>query len=234
MGGRRVKQLSGGQQQRVALARAIVFGPKVLLLDEPLSALDKNLRTQMQFELKDLHRKTGLTTVFVTHDQGEALSMSDRVVVMRDGGILQVDTPTGLYRHPNCRYVANFVGRTNLLNGVVQEAGEGYFVVSLTDHPNRLVEVRGKQPTSFNRSDKCLVAFRPEDGRLESTERNCIAARLDKATYMGSEWMLNCTDADRRSLSITLPRNATIPDAGSNVAISWLPEQAILLPHEDA
>ncbi|WP_404924935.1 ABC transporter ATP-binding protein [Mesorhizobium sp. ORM16] len=115
MGGRRVKQLSGGQQQRVALARAIVFGPSVLLLDEPLSALDKNLRTQMQFELKDLHRKTGLTTIFVTHDQGEALSMSDRIVVMSKGEIQQISQPLELYSRPVNSFVASFIGEINQL-----------------------------------------------------------------------------------------------------------------------
>ncbi|MGE0154947.1 MAG: ABC transporter ATP-binding protein [Reyranellaceae bacterium] len=227
-------QLSGGQKQRVALARAVVIGPRVLLLDEPLAALDLKLREELQGEIKRVQQTLGITTVFVTHDQGEALSMSDRVVVMRDGGILQVDTPARLYRHPNCRYVANFVGRTNLLDGVVQEAANDHFVVGLSDHPNRIVEVRGAQAASFKRGDKCLVAFRPEDGRLQSAERNCVAARLDKATYMGSEWMVNCTGADQSQLSITLPRSAAIPDAGSDVAISWSPEQAILLPHEDA
>jgi putative spermidine/putrescine transport system ATP-binding protein len=115
MGGRRVRQLSGGQQQRVALARAIVFEPSVLLLDEPLSALDKNLRTQMQFELKELHQKIGLTTVFVTHDQGEALSMSDRIVVMSKGEIQQISPPLELYSRPVNSFVASFIGEINQL-----------------------------------------------------------------------------------------------------------------------
>ena len=231
-------QLSGGQKQRVALARAVVIGPRVLLLDEPLAALDLKLREELQGEIKRVQQTLGITTVFVTHDQGEALSMSDRVVVMRDGAILQVDTPARLYRHPNCRYVANFVGRTNLLHGVVREAEGNNFLVALSEDPNRLVEVRGPQPTAFRPGDKCLVAFRPEDGRLQSAERNCIAARLEKATYLGSEWMVNCIGsgpgADQRPLSITLPRSATIPESGATVALSWLPEQCILLPHEDA
>jgi putative spermidine/putrescine transport system ATP-binding protein len=113
--GRRVRQLSGGQQQRVALARAIVIGPKVLLLDEPLSALDKNLRAEMQVELRELHDRTGLTTVFVTHDQGEALSLSDRIVVMSKGEIQQIATPLELYRHPANGFVASFIGEINRL-----------------------------------------------------------------------------------------------------------------------
>lgn len=227
-------QLSGGQKQRVALARAVVIGPRVLLLDEPLAALDLKLREELQSEIKRVQQTLGITTVFVTHDQGEALSMSDRVVVMRDGGILQVDTPARLYRHPKNRYVANFVGRTNLLEGVVQSGGNDDFSVSLIHEPTRLVQVRGAQTTQLKPGDKCLVAFRPEDGRLQSAERNCISARLDKATYMGSEWMLNCTGADQRLLSITLPRSAAIPEIGATVQVSWLPEQCILLPHEDA
>ncbi|WP_018389492.1 ABC transporter ATP-binding protein [Ancylobacter sp. FA202] len=112
---RRVSQLSGGQQQRVALARAIVIRPKVLLLDEPLSALDKNLRAQMQVELSELHRKTGLTTIFVTHDQGEALSLSDRIVVMNRGEVQQVARPIELYRTPANGFVASFIGEINAL-----------------------------------------------------------------------------------------------------------------------
>jgi spermidine/putrescine ABC transporter ATP-binding subunit len=115
---RRVRQLSGGQQQRIALARAIVFRPKVLLLDEPLSALDKHLRARMQVELKDLHRETGLTTIFVTHDQGEALSLSDRVAVMSRGEIQQVSTPLELYHHPANGFVASFIGEINRLSPV--------------------------------------------------------------------------------------------------------------------
>ncbi|WP_371344985.1 ABC transporter ATP-binding protein [Ancylobacter sp. IITR112] len=112
---RRVSQLSGGQRQRVALARATVIRPKVLLLDEPLSALDKNLRAQMQVELSELHRKTGLTTIFVTHDQGEALSLSDRIVVMNRGEVQQVATPIELYRTPANGFVASFIGEINAL-----------------------------------------------------------------------------------------------------------------------
>ena len=112
---RRVRQLSGGQQQRVALARAIVIRPKVLLLDEPLSALDRNLRAQMQIELRELHERTGLTTIFVTHDQGEALSLSDRIVVMNRGEIQQISAPLDLYRYPANGFVASFIGDINRL-----------------------------------------------------------------------------------------------------------------------
>src|SRR6202000_2198339 len=117
MRNRKITQLPGGQQQRVALARALAPRPKVLLLDEPLSALDLKLRKEMQTELKRLQRETGITFVLVTHDQEEALAMSDRIAVMRDGNILQIGSPTDIYDNPNCRFVADFIGEANLIPG---------------------------------------------------------------------------------------------------------------------
>jgi putative spermidine/putrescine transport system ATP-binding protein len=117
LGDRRPQQLSGGQQQRVALARALVFQPVLLLLDEPLSALDKKLRAELQVELKDLHRRVGLTFIYVTHDQEEALSMSDGIAILRDGKLVQQGDPTGLYERPATRFVADFLGKSNFLPG---------------------------------------------------------------------------------------------------------------------
>src|SRR6202035_5170860 len=125
---RKPRQLSGGQQQRVALARALVINPTVLLLDEPFSALDKNLRASMQIELREIQRKLGLTTIFVTHDQGEALSLSDRVAVMSEGRVRQLGTPQQIYRQPCDRFVASFVGDTNVLRGRL-ESIEGSLAV---------------------------------------------------------------------------------------------------------
>ncbi len=122
MGDRRPAQLSGGQQQRVALARAIVIEPRVLLCDEPLGALDKKLRQQMQFELKELQKDLGVTTVFVTHDQEEALAMSDRIAIMNGGRVEQVGTPSEIYNAPRTKFAADFIGDTNLIEGVVTEA----------------------------------------------------------------------------------------------------------------
>lgn len=135
LGDRRPKQLSGGQQQRVALARALVVEPKVLLLDEPFSALDKSLRSSMQVELKDIQRKTGVTTVFVTHDQGEALSMSDRIVVMSEGCIRQIGTPHDVYRNPADRFVATFIGDATSFGANVGKADEIGVTLLVGDHP---------------------------------------------------------------------------------------------------
>lgn len=128
---RRPRQLSGGQQQRVALARALVIDPKVLLLDEPFSALDKNLRASMQVELRDIQRKLGVTTIFVTHDQSEALSLSDRLAVMSEGRIRQLGTPEDVYRRPSDRFVASFVGDTNVLRGRLDRIDESHAIVAV-------------------------------------------------------------------------------------------------------
>ena len=128
---RRIDQLSGGQKQRVALARAFVFRPRILLMDEPLSALDKKLRDQMQIELKQLHRKLGVTTVYVTHDQREALTMSDRIAVINDGKISQLGTPKQIYNHPANRFVADFIGESSVLPLVCQNSNMLYFMDQL-------------------------------------------------------------------------------------------------------
>jgi ABC-type Fe3+/spermidine/putrescine transport system ATPase subunit len=130
---RKPRQLSGGQQQRVAIARALIINPKVLLLDEPFSALDKNLRGSMQVEVKEIQRKLGVTTIFVTHDQGEALSLSDRITVMSDGRILQVGTPEEIYRRPAQRFVASFIGDANVLKGKIERVEGGTALVAIGD-----------------------------------------------------------------------------------------------------
>jgi spermidine/putrescine transport system ATP-binding protein len=128
--GRHPRQMSGGQQQRVALARALVNRPEVLLLDEPLGALDQKLRKELQLELKSLQRRVGVTFIFVTHDQEEALTMSDRIAVMSLGKVLQVGTPTEIYERPTCKFVADFIGETNFIDGTVVENGGDYATIA--------------------------------------------------------------------------------------------------------
>jgi len=160
---RKPNQLSGGQQQRIALARALVFSPKLLLLDEPLSALDKNLREHMKAEIKALHRKTGVTVIYVTHDQSEALALSDRVVVMREGRILDIDAPDALYQLPSSSYLATFVGDANLIDGVIESvSGDRVRINSeldLIELPKSRVRL-AEQPS---KGDKIKIVVRPEN-----------------------------------------------------------------------
>ena len=156
---RRPKQLSGGQQQRVALARAIVIEPDLLLLDEPLGALDKQLRVQMQTELKSLQRRLGVTAVFVTHDQEEAMSMADRIVVMRDGKIVQADTPERLFNEPSSAWVCEFVGGGNLLHGTLVPDGAGH--VCLEVAPGSKLRVSAGTPGSVVQLPFDKVRLRP-------------------------------------------------------------------------
>ena len=153
LGGRKIDQLSGGQRQRVALARAFVFRPRILLMDEPLSALDKKLREQMQIELKHLHQQLGVTTVYVTHDQREALTMSDRIAVINDGRIAQIDEPHAIYNRPANRFVADFIGESTILKLHASESGDLLF-------QNQLVRSASEEPGGYF-GDAGLVV-RPE------------------------------------------------------------------------
>jgi putative spermidine/putrescine transport system ATP-binding protein len=171
LGGRRIAQLSGGQQQRVATARALALEPRLFLLDEPLSALDANLREQLQVELRLLQQKLGITTIMVTHDQREAMTMSDLVVVMRDGRVEQVGEPLEVYRRPATAFVASFMGTTNLLEG--RAGGDGRVLVR--DRPFAL---DGEVPAAGGR---VLVSVRPEDAHLETGEpraENALPGRV--------------------------------------------------------
>ncbi len=177
-------QLSGGQQQRVALARALVLNPDILLLDEPLSNLDAKIRIQVRAEIRRLQQELRITTIYVTHDQEEALSLSDRVAVMRDGHVLQVGPPKELYERPRTRFVADFVGTNNLVPGEVQGAGGrgGDLVVSTALGPLRAV-------ASGAVSGRCVLAVRPENvalGAPASGEGNRVDGRVSLVSYLGN------------------------------------------------
>lgn len=228
-------ELSGGQKQRVALARAVVIKPEVLLLDEPLAALDLNLREELQVEIKRVQSTLGITTLFVTHDQGEALGMSDRVAVMRSGEIVQIDSPTALYERPNSRYVANFVGRTNLIEVIVQNRMEnGSYQVESTSEPPARFEVSGQQHFAFAPGERCLLAARPEHFSIGTRHVNTIKAKAAEATYRGSKWNVDLHDDRGESLMAFAESKQAVPTKGEIVSLSWNPRDCFLLKLDDA
>lgn len=207
------RELSGGQRQRVALARALVIEPPVLLLDEPLSNLDANLREEMQFEIRRIQREVGITTLMVTHDQAEALSISDRVVVMQAGRITQIDEPYKLYEHPRTRFISGFVGKANMLPGdrdsqgnaqVRQTPGDGALTLSLRPEKIDLVaagsgRLQGKVITRYFLGSQWLYRIETAIGELTVVRRNDGDAPLEEGTAVGMDWpagLLRVLDAD--------------------------------------
>ena len=183
-GERGADELSGGQRQRIALARALIKKPKVLLLDEPLGALDKKLREQMQLELRDLQREVGITFVFVTHDQEEALTMSDRIAVMNAGKILQIGSPTEIYEHPTHRFVADFIGDTNFLKAKVVSLDDEHATVALaTNVPCKAAAIEGTKV-----GQDVTVAIRPERVILARTSgKHALSGKVENIIYFGTD-----------------------------------------------
>jgi spermidine/putrescine transport system ATP-binding protein len=181
---RRITQISGGQQQRVALARALAPQPKVLLLDEPLSALDFKLRKDMQIELKRLQHETGITFIFVTHDQEEALTMSDRIAVMSSGSIRQIGSPRQIYDHPAERFVANFIGDTNFLEGSVTSVSGQRADVTL----NSGARVSAQMPEDMRLDGRVTIVIRPEHARISADPgHSTLRGKLQNVVYFGTD-----------------------------------------------
>lgn len=216
LGSRYPAQLSGGQQQRVALARALVFEPQLVLMDEPLGALDKQLREHMQLELKELHRRLGVTFVYVTHDQSEALAMSDRVAVFNDGMIQQVDKVDRLYEAPANRFVAGFVGDSTTLEGVVVGSSGTGCIVGL---PNG-VRVTGVNVNGAAPGERVLCGIRPE--RIELTgvlnQANTFEATVADVIYFGDHLRLRCNVPQQQDAMVKLPLGRhDVPALGDTV-----------------
>lgn len=208
-GSRKPSQLSGGQQQRVAIARAVVNKPKVLLLDEPLSALDKKLREMMQIELKKIQRQLGITFIFVTHDQEEALSMSDRIVVMEKGYIQQIGTPRDIYEEPKNLFVANFIGGANLFPSEILDIIDGKLKLSIAGTTFLL-----KPKREFQKGQKVRVVVRPEDLKVwhprettswtDQEKQRLLTAKISEVIYKGSTVDLQIVlDHDQKTISAT-------------------------------
>jgi spermidine/putrescine transport system ATP-binding protein len=237
-GERRVWELSGGQQQRVALARALINRPAVLLLDEPLAALDRKLRHDMQIELQNLQRNVGITFLLVTHDQEEALSMSDRVCIMKDGRLVQVGTPRDLYDEPVNGYVADFVGKSNFFSGTAGQASGGLIDVALAD--GMMATGRASKSTARpEQGQAVLVSVRPEQIRLGASTGdlpNGVAfraeARVLNRIFLGEQTEYLVAHERLGEFMVRSPRQGnqvTAFEIGDTVAVGWSPDAALIL-----
>jgi spermidine/putrescine transport system ATP-binding protein len=225
---RRTAELSGGQQQRVALARALVLEPRVLLLDEPLAALDLKLRKQMQVELKALQRRLGISFIFVTHDQEEALVMSDRVVVMNSGRIEQMGRAEDIYERPATEFVADFIGVSNIIEGIV-ETCDGQ--VSIISFSGARVEVRGE---NIEPGQRVRIMVRPEKISLSAQgTAGLLTGAIDSAVYLGESTQWKVVIAGGRQITVLeqnrAPAGSVANRVGQVVEISWEPESAVVL-----
>ena len=227
-GTRKIDQLSGGQKQRVALARSIVFEPRILLMDEPLSALDKKLRDRMQIELRHLHEKLGMTTVYVTHDQREALTMSDRIAVLNHGRIMQLATPQGLYEQPTNRFVADFIGDSTFLS--VERHGD-----QITYNG---VPLKTSRPVPDAAS--LVLMLRPERVRLATKTTKTVnefQATASELVYQGDSYLMYATMPDGTEISlrgaIRQGTVAALPKIGDHVTLALEPGDTVLIDGRD-
>lgn len=201
---RHIGELSGGQQQRVALARSMVFEPEIILMDEPLGALDKNLREHMQYEIKQLHKSLGVTIVYVTHDQSEALTMSDRVAVFHQGDIAQIGSPTDLYEHPENAYVANFIGENNVLVGTAHSVNDRECQVTLE---NGLHVTGSAKALNGRRPERVELVIRPENIRLGPIASTPWQATVTDSVYLGDHLRVHLRLSNQQPLIVKVPNN---------------------------
>ncbi len=242
MGKRKPRQLSGGQQQRIALARALVKRPAVLLLDEPLGALDLKLRKEMQLELKALQEQVGITFIYVTHDQEEALTMSDRIAVMSKGRALQIGTPVEIYERPNCHFVADFIGEANFMHGKVKELIEGQKALVAIDGLDR--EVLGLCQGELVAGQAVAVSVRPEKLRLVPdasvgvlrNNPNTFETKVVSTTYIGSDTRVVVDFGGGQKMTIWEQNKISTLDPqayysiGQAVWLTMMPENVLVLP----
>ncbi len=234
---RKPKQLSGGQQQRVALARALVKRPKVLLLDEPLGALDLKLRKEMQLELRALRQEVGITFIYVTHDQEEALTMSDRIAVMSFGKVLQVGPAVEIYERPTSRFVADFIGESNFLDGTVKSINGRRALVAI---PAWKQDLQAVLMGDASAGDAVVISVRPEKIRIEDkaeTNDNCVEAVVVNSTYIGSDTHVFLEVSGQQIKAWEQNRVSTLdPRAfyrkGQKLWLTFLANNVLVLPKE--
>lgn len=232
MAHRRPRELSGGQQQRVALARALVFKPNALLLDEPLGALDKNMREKMQYEIKELQKTLGITVLFVTHDQEEAMSMSDRIAVMNEGKIVQIGTPDDVYRRPQTKFVANFLGETNMLDGLIASTGAESAKLALPGNEGGSAMFM-QQPSAYVSGNKATMTVRPEKIRFLAAGEQAdwqLTGKVVQHTFLGRQ-LRSVVDIGGTTFNV-ISQDGPVSSAinrGDEVMIGWSSTDAQLL-----
>ncbi len=229
---RKPDELSGGQKQRVAIARALINRPRVLLLDEPLGALDLKLRKQMQIELKRLQKKLGITFVYVTHDQEEAMTMSDRIAVMRDGVIEQIDQPAVIYRKPKTRFVADFIGESNIFEGTVEDIHEDLLTIRLR---SGMVKT-ASDGDSYTRGEKVFVSVRPEDLCVDEVkpEGFDFQAVVTDSVYMGTLTRILMKTSDGQEIKYARFEDTQGLQENRKVWLFWKPEKAVVIRADES
>ena len=214
-------QLSGGQQQRVAVARALVFDPQVVLMDEPLGALDKNLRESMQYEIKHIHESIGVTVVYVTHDQGEALTMSNRIAVFNDGKVQQLSSPDELYEKPVNSFVAEFIGENNRFSGEVSEISKGRCKVKLTSG----TEIMANPIRVKSKGEKTIVSLRPERAIIDPKNEmdNKHKGKIEEVIYHGDHTRVRLNLLGNKEFILKVPNSSARMDikVGNELSIGW-------------
>lgn len=223
-GDRWVTELSGGQQQRVALARALAFSPRVLLMDEPLAALDLKLREQMQIELRRIQRELGITTVLVTHDQHEAMGLADRIVIMAQGEIQQEGSSHALYSDPANKFVADFIGKSNLLSGIVADVRESQCLVKLCQEASITIINDG----DYQLGEHLEISVRPEQLLLEQPENGCnsVSGEVEYVRFLGNVVHYGIRTAWGQSLLSERPSSLAAAHTGDRVDVFWRPQVA--------
>ena len=225
-------QLSGGQQQRVALARALVFEPRLVLMDEPLGALDKNLREQMQYEIKHIHERIEITGVYVTHDQSEALTMSNRIAVFNDGVVQQLSTPDILYEKPENSFVAQFIGENNRITGTIKELNGNYCSVDLDGGG----AVKALKVNVDSVGEKTQLSVRPERVTVDSssnTDENVFTGEIKELIYLGDHIRARLDVCGNEEFIVKIPNEGNIKlKEGQSINLSWSPDDIRALDHK--
>tara|TARA_B100000959_G_scaffold249719_1_gene277666 strand:- start:113 stop:832 length:720 start_codon:yes stop_codon:yes gene_type:complete len=217
-------QLSGGQQQRVALSRALVFEPRLVLMDEPLGALDKNLREQMQYEIKHIHDRIGITVVYVTHDQSEALTMSNRIAVFNDGIVQQLSTPDILYEKPENSFVAQFIGENNRMTGTIKSMDNNYCSVELDKGAGN---VKALKINVGDVGEKTQLSVRPERVSLgsEGNGENVFTGKVEELIYLGDHIRVRLEVCGNKEFIVKVPNEGSFNyKEGDSIKLNWNPD----------